>query len=192
MPRGARPSRCVSHAGTWRQVSNVTRLCGGEGRARNRGEARQSMTCLSLVPLTGRFYSGKIGLEEEVRVVTDDHNDHTATRAVAVYNTKKVKVCSVSMSSLSPPPPPLFFCVCRTRARMRATTQWGPCFVWNTCMLALWSCVGWVHHGAIKSCSSLPVGPACSGSLGSRLGVAKPCWSPQGRATPSKFTRESP
>lgn len=64
------------------------------------------MTCLSLVPLTGRFYSGKIGLEEEVRVATDDHNDHTATRAVAVYNTKKVKVCSVSMSSLSPPPPP--------------------------------------------------------------------------------------
>ena len=67
------------------------------------------MTCLSLVPLTGRFYSGKIGLEEEVRVVTDDHNDHTATRAVAVYNTKKVKVCSVSMSSLSPAAPPSSF-----------------------------------------------------------------------------------
>ena len=53
-------------------------------------QGNQSITCLSLVPLTGRFYSGKIGLEEEVRVVTDDHNDHTATRAVAVYNTKKV------------------------------------------------------------------------------------------------------
>ena len=58
-------------------------------------QGNQSITCLSLVPLTGRFYSGKIGLEEEVRVATDDHNDHTATRAVAVYNTKKVKVCSV-------------------------------------------------------------------------------------------------
>jgi hypothetical protein len=69
-------------------------------------QGNQSITCLSLVPLTGRFYSGKIGLEEEVRVATDDHNDHTATRAVAVYNTKKVKVCSVSMNSVSPAAPP--------------------------------------------------------------------------------------
>lgn len=55
-------------------------------------------------------------------MATDDHNDHTATRAVAVYNTKKVKVCSVSMNSVSPAAPPLFFCVCRTRARMRDNT----------------------------------------------------------------------
>lgn len=72
-------------------------------------QGNQSITCLSLVPLTGRFYSGKIGLEEEVRVATDDHNDHTATRAVAVYNTKKVKVCSVSMNSVSPAAPPSSF-----------------------------------------------------------------------------------